>query len=144
MSSPLIRDDLFRRLCRARDQLHRDFAEPITVAELARVAGMSPFHFLRMFRQAFAMTPRQYLTRVRIERAKSLLAADLPVTGVCLEVGFSSLGSFSALFAERVGCPPTAWRKKLWQVATTIEPATARVVPWCFASHYGGHVLAAS
>jgi AraC-like DNA-binding protein len=133
-----IHDDVFRRLCRARDHLHARHAEPVALAELARVAGLSRFHFLRLFRDAFGATPHEYLTRVRLERAKSLLAAEeRSVTDVCFDVGFSSLGSFSALFAERVGCPPSAWRRHFWQVARRPDGIAPLVIPWCFFRNFG-------
>ena len=90
----VVHDDVFRRLCRARDLVHERSGEPLTVAQLARSAGVSRYHFLRLFRDAFGATPHQYLMRVRLERARKLLAADAAsVTDVCMEVGFSSLGS---------------------------------------------------
>jgi AraC-like DNA-binding protein len=131
-------DDSFRRLCRARDFLHEHHAGPLSLADLARQAGMSRFHFLRLFRDAFGATPHEYLTRVRLGRARALLAADgHSVTDVCLEVGFSSLGSFSTLFAERFGCPPSAWRRHFWRVAWRPEGIAPLTVPWCFANRYG-------
>jgi AraC-like DNA-binding protein/catechol 2,3-dioxygenase-like lactoylglutathione lyase family enzyme len=130
---PLVADDVFRRLCRARDFVHEYHAGPVTLAQLARQAGLSRFHFLRLFRDAFGTTPHEYLTRVRLGRARALLAAEHhSVTEVCLDVGFSSLGSFSALFAERFGCPPSAWRRHFWQVAWPPAPADSLTVPWCF------------
>src|SRR4051812_23042787 len=95
------------RLLRARDAIHARPGAPLSIATLAREAALSPFHFPRLFRAAFGETPHQYLTGVRLERAKRLLLDGAPVTDVCLQVGFSSLGSFSALFAKRVGAPPT-------------------------------------
>jgi AraC-like DNA-binding protein len=134
----LVADDTFRRLCRARDFVHAHHAEPVTLAEIARVAGVSRYHFLRLFRDAFGATPHEYLTRVRLGRAKSLLAADHhSVTDVCMGVGFSSLGSFSTLFAERFGCPPSAWRRHFWQVAWRPDGIMPLTVPWCFATGYG-------
>lgn len=131
-------DDLFRRLCRARDFLHERHAGSVTLDDLASQAGVSRFHFLRLFRDTFGATPHQYLTSVRLERAKRLLAVENhSVTDVCLDVGFSSLGSFSTLFAERFGCPPSAWRRHFWQVAWPAAPAASLVIPWCFASYYG-------
>lgn len=139
MPRPVLHDDVFRRLCRARDYLHAHHAEPLTVPELARLAGFSRFHFLRVFRDCFGATPGEYLTRVRLERAKALLAADHEsVTGVCLDVGFSSLGSFSTLFAERFGCPPSAWRRHFWQVTRAEQGSGALFIPWCFYGQYGG------
>ncbi len=80
----VLHDDVFRRLCRARDLIHEQCAEPLTVAQLARAAGVSPYHFLRLFREAFGETPHRYLTRVRLDRARKLLTADAAsVTDVC-------------------------------------------------------------
>ena len=106
------REELYRRLHRARDYASACFDEPITLSDMARVACLSTNHFLRTFKQAFHQTPHQYLTRLRLERAQGLLAqTDQPVTDVCFAVGFESLGSFSWLFRQRVGLAPEAYRK---------------------------------
>ena len=121
------------RLLRARDAIHFRYAEPLRLDELAREAALSPFHFLRLFRHAFGETPHQYLTRVRIEKAKALLLRGGAVTEVCLDVGFSSLGSFSALFARRVGAPPTAFRRRIFRVPYGRERA---FIPHCFVASF--------
>src|ERR1700728_1967563 len=91
--------------------MDREYARPLEVAELARAALMSTAHFSRQFRAAYGETPYGYLMTRRIERAKLLLRhGDLSVTEVCLEVGCTSLGSFSARFTELVGETPTAYR----------------------------------
>ena len=129
----LLHDDVFRRLCRARDLMHERPGDRLTLAALARAAGISRFHFLRLFRDAFGQTPHQYLMRVRLERARKLLAADAAsVTDVCMEVGFSSLGSFSALFAERVGLPPSGYRKKVYWVRGLPGGVARLYIPACF------------
>ena len=98
-------------LRRARDLMDREYARPLDVAELARAALMSPAHFSRQFKAAYGETPHTYLMTRRIERAKALLRGGrLSVTDVCLEVGCTSLGSFSARFTELVGETPTAYR----------------------------------
>jgi AraC-like DNA-binding protein len=100
-------------LRRARDLMDREYARPLDVAALARAALMSPAHFSRQFRAAYGETPYSYLMTRRIERAKALLRlGELSVTDVCLEVGCSSLGSFSARFTELVGETPTAYRNR--------------------------------
>jgi AraC-like DNA-binding protein len=100
-------------LRRARDLIDREYAEPLEVAALAREALMSTAHFSRQFRAAYGETPYAYLMTRRIERAKALLRrGDMSVTEVCLEVGCSSLGSFSARFTEMVGETPTAYRDR--------------------------------
>jgi AraC-like DNA-binding protein len=98
-------------LRRARDLMDREYARPLDVAALARAALMSPAHFSRQFRAAYGETPYAYLMTRRIERAKALLrGGDMSVTEVCLAVGCTSLGSFSARFTELVGQTPTAYR----------------------------------
>src|SRR3954468_8184695 len=100
-------------LRRARDLMDREYARALDVATLARAALMSQAHFSRQFRAAYGETPYSYLMTRRIERAKALLRrGELSVTEVCLEVGCSSLGSFSARFTELVGETPTAYRAR--------------------------------
>jgi len=106
------REELYRRVCRARDYASALFAEPVTLADLAHAACLSPNHLLRSFRQVFGETPHQFLTRRRLEEARRLLArADARVTDVCQAVGFDSHGSFSALFRRRFGLSPLEYRQ---------------------------------
>ena len=98
-------------LRRARDLMDREYARPLDVAALARAALMSTAHFSRQFRATYGETPYGYLMTRRIERAKALLRrGDLSVTDVCMAVGCTSLGSFSARFTRLVGETPTAYR----------------------------------
>ncbi len=100
-------------LRRARDLMDREYARPLDVAAMARAALMSQAHFSRRFRATYGETPYTYLMTRRIERAKALLrGGDLSVTEVCLAVGCTSLGSFSARFTELVGETPTAYRDR--------------------------------
>ncbi len=113
-----------RRLLRARDAMDRAFADPLDVPTLARIALVSEAHFIRTFRATFGETPHRYLQRRRVERAMFLLrSTDRSVTDICLETGFSSLGTFSRTFADIVGEPPSAYRRR-----GPIGP-----VPTCFA-----------
>src|SRR5215475_11074451 len=101
------------RLRRARDLMDREYASPLDVAALARTALMSTAHFSRQFRAAYGETPHGYLMTRRIERAKLLLRrGDLSVTDVCMAVGCTSLGSFSARFTQLTGETPTAYRAR--------------------------------
>ena len=94
-------------LRRARDLMDREYARPLDVPSLAQAAYMSPAHFSRQFRAAYGETPYSYLMTRRIERAMTLLRrGDLSVTEVCMEVGCTSLGSFSTRFTELVGESP--------------------------------------
>ncbi|MGY1702947.1 helix-turn-helix domain-containing protein [Geodermatophilus sp. SYSU D00697] len=100
-------------LRRARDHVDRHFAEDLDLERIARVAGVSKYHFVRSFEAAYGETPIRYLTRRRIERAQDLLrSANLTVTEVCTAVGFASLGSFSSRFRRLVGESPVAYRDR--------------------------------
>src|ERR1700719_5358327 len=102
-----------RRMLRARDAIDRAFARPLEVPALARVAHVSPAHFSRQFRSTFGETPHRYLQRRRVERALELLReSDCPVTEICLDVGFNSLGTFSRTFRAIVGESPSAYRAR--------------------------------
>jgi AraC-like DNA-binding protein len=102
---------LLPALRRARDLIDRDHAEPLDLDAMAGAAGYSRSHFARAFASAYGETPRAYLTRRRIERAKTLLrTANLSVTEICLLVGFTSLGSFSTRFRALVGRTPSDYR----------------------------------
>jgi transcriptional regulator GlxA family with amidase domain len=115
------------RLRRARDVMDREYASPLDVATLARVALMSDGHFSRQFRQAYGETPYSYLMTRRIERAKALLRkGELSVTEVCMAVGCTSLGSFSARFTELVGETPTAYRARDHGALTDVPGCIAK------------------
>ena len=101
------REELYRRLYRARDFLASCYAEPLSVADAAGVAAMSPFHLHRAFKKAFGTTPMRYLQSRRLDAARAMLARGARVTDVCYAVGFASLGSFSALYRRRFGVPPS-------------------------------------
>src|SRR5918995_417573 len=89
-------EDSNRRMLRARDAMDRDFARPLDI---------------RTFRATFGETPHRYLQRRRVERAMFLLReTDRDVSEICLDVGFTSLGTFGRTFRKIVGESPTAYR----------------------------------
>lgn len=101
------------KLCRARDLLANVETSDASVVDAADLAGLSVFHFIRRFDLTFGETPHQFRTRVRITAAQRLLAHGHSVTSTCLEVGFSSLGSFSTLFTRRIGLSPAAYQRSV-------------------------------
>src|SRR5204863_3207642 len=104
-------EDLNRRMLRARDAMDLSYAEPLDIPRLAAIAHVSRAHFIRSFRATFGETPHRYLQRRRVERAMYLLAyTRRDITDICLEVGFTSLGTFSRTFGEIVGEPPSSFR----------------------------------
>jgi transcriptional regulator GlxA family with amidase domain len=118
-----------RRLCRARDRMDREYAQPLDVSALAKGALMSTAHFSRRFREVYSETPYSYLMTRRIERAKALLRrGDLSVTEVCFAVGCTSLGSFSTRFTELVGESPSAYRARGHDELRVLAPCQAMVL----------------
>jgi AraC family transcriptional regulator len=106
------RQELWRRLQRARNVIEGSLGEPLELHLVAREAALSPYHFHRAFTRLFGETPCAYVTRRRIELAADLLrSTGMPVTEVCLACGYQSLGSFSSLFRKQVGISPTEFRR---------------------------------
>lgn len=125
----------YRSLARARDFMRHAYERPIRLSEVSAQANLSPYHFLRVHKQTFQETPHEFLTRLRVERAKALLAmGSHNVTEVCFEVGFSSLGSFSALFVRRVGLSPSEYRRYACSGISVPRAVRQLFVPACFAS----------
>lgn len=132
MSAPVQRvpGDVLVHLRRARDLIDRHYAEPLDLDRLAATAGISKYHFHRLFTATYGVTPAVHLSQRRIERAQDLLrATNLTVTEVCHAVGFSSLGSFSSRFRQIVGESPKEFQQR-WG-------AQAPRIPGCFVLMWG-------
>ena len=111
-------------MLRARDKMDRSYDKPLDVPALARVALTSEAHFIRTFKETFGETPHRYLQRRRVERAMFLLReTDRSVSEICLDVGFTSLGTFGRTFRRIVGRSPTEYRA---------QAADLAAVPACF------------
>jgi AraC-like DNA-binding protein len=110
----------------ARRLLDEHYNTPITIEQLSSKVALSPYYFIRLFRRIYRQTPHQYLVQQRIARAKELLrTTDLPITEICVAVGFESLGSFSALFRKLAGISPSAYR-------VNVQPTTTPAyIPLC-------------
>jgi AraC-like DNA-binding protein len=117
------------RLCRVRDRIDREYAQPLDVEALARGVNMSAGHLSREFRRAYGESPYAYLMTRRIERAMALLRrGDLSVTEVCFAVGCASLGTFSTRFTELVGVPPSSYRVQAARAAAEIPSCVSKQV----------------
>ena len=102
-----------RRAVEAALWIEANAAEPVGLEHAARYAGLSPFHFLRLFSKVTGVTPHQYLVRTRLRRAARLLSQeDLPITDVALDCGFADLSNFVRTFKRSAGLSPGKFRKK--------------------------------
>jgi AraC-like DNA-binding protein len=123
--------DLLVHLRRARDHADRHYAEPLDLDALAAVAGLSKYHFHRLFTATYGLSPAAHVSRRRVERAQDLLrATNLTVTEVCHAVGFASLGSFSSRFRDLVGESPSDFQRR-WSAGG------APRIPGCFIFMWG-------
>ncbi|MFB9743338.1 helix-turn-helix transcriptional regulator [Pseudonocardia sulfidoxydans] len=133
MGEPQVRvpGDVLVHLRRARDHIDSHYTEQLDLGAVAAVAGISKFHFQRLFTAAYGLSPAAHLSQRRVERAQDLLrATNLTVTEVCHSVGFSSLGSFSSRFREIVGETPKEFQRR-W------SEAGAPRIPGCWVFMWG-------
>lgn len=129
----MLQKDLLHMLCLARDKLRLMQDSPLSVQQIADEVGMSLYHFIRLYKAVFGETPNQYQIRMRLEKAKLLLvASDLSITDVCMEVGYSSLGTFSDLFSRRFGMAPSVYRQKFRPVEASCSEVPRQFIPDCF------------
>src|SRR5689334_2105536 len=124
--------EIYERIVAAKIYIDENFHEPIDLGQISQQAYFSRFHFHRIFRQVYRRTPHQYLTRKRIDKAKDLLAENKPVTDVCNEVGFESIGSFSVLFKKEIGFAPQYYRNMAWLKKQKSKEQPRSMVPQCF------------
>jgi AraC-like DNA-binding protein len=123
----------YRRLMRARGFIDTHYTQSICLSKISENAFFSTFHFIRLFKKAFYITPHQYLIKRRIEKAKHLLSNfDLTITDICYKVGFESLGSFSILFKKSTGFSPLYYRLMIIARQRAAEGAPQILIPGCF------------
>ncbi len=130
--SSLLHDDTYRRLCRGRDLLTAEYQSRVLLQQAAREACLSEYHFHRLFRTTFGETPHQFRTRLRLERAKQMLASQRTVTEVCFEIGYESLGSFSSKFRAQFGRSPLEFQREVRHIFGYSAPWRILMVPECF------------
>ena len=128
--------DLYRRIVQAKLFIDSNYSERIDAGEIADEACYSKFHFIRTFKSIYGRTPHQYLTHVRIERAKELLGQEVSVTEACFAVGFDSLGSFTSLFKRRAGVTPSEYQRQQLERKAEISKEPLRFIPGCFAMQF--------
>lgn len=128
---------MYRRIVEAKLFIDKYYAQKIELDNISDEACFSKYHFLRLFKQAYGLSPHKYLTEVRIQQAKKMLQEEHSIATTCYAVGFESIPSFANLFRRYVGISPKAFveQKKLQQ--TQIEKTPFRFIPNCFAENFG-------
>jgi AraC-like DNA-binding protein len=127
---------IYQRIATAKVYIDENYQDPIDLEEISQQAFLSRFHFHRLFTKIYRRTPHQYLTQKRLDKAKDLLSENKPVTEVCNEVGFESIGSFSVLFKKEIGFAPTYYRNMAWLKKQEQKKQPKKFIPHCFIESY--------
>ncbi|MBW4888753.1 AraC family transcriptional regulator [Mucilaginibacter sp. HMF5004] len=128
---------LYRRIVYAKLFIDEHFADKIDLDNIAGEAAFSKFHFIRLFNSVYNKTPHQYLSHLRIEKAKGLLKTNMAVADVCYAVGFESVSSFTGLFKRLTGSTPASYQLQQHQKLNAVANAPLRFIPNCFAEKNG-------
>jgi AraC-like DNA-binding protein len=128
--------EIYQRIATAKVYIDENYHESIDLEEISQQAFLSRFHFHRLFTKIYRSTPHQYLTRKRLDKAKDLLAENKPVSEVCNEVGFESIGSFSVLFKKEIGFAPQYYRNMAWLKKQKTKEQPKAFIPHCFIQSY--------
>lgn len=128
--------DLYRRIVQAKLFIDGNYAERVDADQIADEACYSKFHFIRTFKSIYNKTPHQYLTAVRVEKAKEMLENGTSVTTTCFAVGFDSLGSFNGLFKRRTGLTPSDFQRRRFERKAQIQAEPLSFIPGCFAAKF--------
>jgi AraC-like DNA-binding protein len=124
---------LYRRIVQSKLYIDENFADSIDLGQIADEAVFSKFHFTRLFKKIYGKTPHQYLTFVRIEKAKDFLKSGMAVHNVCYSVGFESISSFTELFKKMVGYTPSGFQIQQLKVQAELDQVPLKFIPNCFA-----------
>ncbi|HQQ96643.1 MAG TPA: AraC family transcriptional regulator [Cyclobacteriaceae bacterium] len=121
-----------------RTKLHIElhYAASLDLQAMAEMSCLSRYHFLRMFKAVFGLTPRQYLIQVRVNKAMQLLDNGLSVSEACFAVGLEGLSSFTRKFKQRTCVTPSAYRKEQFRKRYNQERSPLRFIPGCFLQQY--------
>ena len=128
---------LCRRVVQAKLFIDNNYANAIELDNIAGEASFSKFHFIRLFKRIYNQTPHQYLTLVRIEKAKLFLQTEMAVADVCFSVGFDSISSFTGLFKRITSTTPSFYQKLQLQRMEEVKLMPLKFIPNCFAENYG-------
>ena len=128
---------LYRRIVQAKLFIDDHFIDNINLDEIADEAYFSKFHFVRQFKKIYGKTPHQYLTTVRIEKAKELLHTNASVREVCFSVGFNSVSSFTGLFKRYTTLTPSVYQQQELKRQQEIKRTPLKFIPNCFAEQKG-------
>jgi AraC-like DNA-binding protein len=128
---------LYKRVVKAKMFIDDNFAEKLDLSEIANSANFSKYHFLRLFKEIYGVSPQAYLTFVRIEKSKALLAKNVTILEIANSIGFESPTSYSAVFKRLTKMKPSEYRVHVADQRSQIKETPLKFVPGCFAHSRG-------
>jgi AraC-like DNA-binding protein len=131
------RHDHYHRIVDAKLFIDAHYTHNIEIQTIASQAAFSKYHFLRLFKHSYNLTPHQYLLSLRIERAKEMLSQNTSVTETCYALGFESVSSFNRLFKSRVFISPSRYAQRMKTRNHHITSQPLHLVPMCFIDYMG-------
>ena len=137
MENSYPRDYLYRRLVDAKLYIDNHYLDNINAEAIAANACFSKYHFIRLFRSSYKITPHQYLTLCRIKKAKELLKAGMSVSDTCSVLNFSSLSSFNKLFKRHVKIIPSTYVSNYRRLTQSVQQHPLNHIPGCFIDYMG-------
>lgn len=128
---------LYRRIVQAKLFIDQHFADHIDLDNIAGQAHFSKFHFIRLFKSIYGFTPKNYLIKIRIDKAKQLLSQGCSVTETGFIIGLESPTSFSGMFKKITGQTPLHFQREEMIRQEAIKTNPLGFVPNCFAETHG-------
>ncbi len=126
------KDYLYARIIKAKLFIDNFYYDPIDLDAMAAEAHFSKFHFIRLFKLTYGKTPHQYLTSIRIEKARLLLQSPLAISTICFWVGFDSISSFTSLFKKMTGLTPSGFQHRQNKLRRVAGKTPIQWLPWYF------------
>ena len=127
---------LYRQVVHAKLYIEANYASHIDLEIISQEACFSKFHFLRLFKESFGLTPNQFLVDVRLRKAKELLRQGHSVQDTCWRVGYESMSSFSLLFKKRIGVSPIRFMQACKSQRERLRANPLVFIPGCFAASF--------
>jgi len=138
MSSPSQSSPYFYpRMVKAKIYMDAHYGEPLRLELMAGESYFSIFHFIRLFKKIYHLTPYQYLKKVRLEMAIKLLKQGGPLSEISITVGFESYASFCTFFKKHTGYTPSMYSEIQNRLRKKIKLTPLKYVPYCFANKHG-------